>query len=206
MGLQGKTWQGAAIWSVNIQTFDMHASKKITMKLSVWPASSADAVALVKFNDLGWAWQDALVQLNLWLVQITPILDRGIEPAIPTNVESFLVRCYTCLMSGTYKPASVIKAWEASHFFVMDKYVVRRSAPLWDNLWMGLVFQGQLVRAQHVEGVSGVTGLSSGDTYCMSWNGGHGKCSWMPAETCTKIHLCVHCSGNHHVSVCTWQE
>ncbi len=191
MGLQGETRQGAAIRLVNIQTFDMHASKKITMKLSVWPASSAEAVALVKFNELGRAWQDALVQLNSRLVQITPILDRGIVPAISTNVESFLARCYTCLTSGTYEPASVIKAWEASHFFIVDEYVARRSALLWDDLWMGPVFQGQLVRAQRVEGVSGVAGLSSGDAYCMSWNGGHGKCGRTPAETCTKIHLCV---------------
>ncbi len=89
-GLQGETRQGAAIRSVNIQTFDTHTSKKITMKLPVWPASSAEAVALVKFNELGHAWQDALVQLNSRLVQITPTLDRGIVPVIPTNVEGFL--------------------------------------------------------------------------------------------------------------------
>ncbi len=83
------------------------------MKLPVWPASSAEAVALVKFNELGHAWQDALVQLNSRLVQITPTLDRGIVPVIPTNVEGFLARCYTCLTSGTYEAVSVIKAWEA---------------------------------------------------------------------------------------------
>jgi len=205
-GLQGETRQGAAIRSVNIQTFDVHTSKKITMKLSVWPASSADVVALVKFNELGRAWQDALVQLNSRLVQITPTLDRGIVPVIPTNVDGFLARCYTCLTSGTYEPASVIRAWEASHFFVVDECMSKRSAPTWEDLWMGPVFQGQLIRAQRVEGVSGATGLSSGEAYCMSWNGGHGKCGRTPAETCTKIHLCVRCGGNHRVNACTRRE
>jgi hypothetical protein len=191
---------------VNIQTFDTHTGKKITLKLSAWPAASAEGVALVKFHELGRAWRDGLVQLNSRLVLITPTLDRGIVPVIPTNVDGFLARCYNCLTSGTYEHASVIKAWEATHLFFMDEYIARRSAPSWDDVWMGPVFQGQLVRAQRVEGAAGASGLSSGDAYCMSWNSGHGKCGKNPAESCSKLHLCVRCGGAHKVGACTRRE
>jgi hypothetical protein len=89
-GLQGETRQGAAVRSVNIQTFDTHTRKKITLKLSVWPPAPAEGVALVKFHELSRAWRDALVQLNSRLVPITPTLDRGIVSVIPTDVDSFL--------------------------------------------------------------------------------------------------------------------
>jgi hypothetical protein len=202
-GLQGETRQSAAIRTINIQTYDAHANKKISLKLSAWPAAQPESVALVKFVELGKAWKEGLVQLNSRLIFITPTLDRGIAPVIPTNVDGFLGSCYTCLTSGTYEPSSVVRAWEAAHFFVVDEYVARRTTPLWEDVWLMPVFQGRLEKAQRVEGVGGLVG---GEAYCMSWNSGYGKCGKAPADTCSKLHLCVRCGGSHRVSACSRRE
>jgi hypothetical protein len=42
-----------------------------------------------------------------------PVADRGLVPAIPLDVDTFLEHCYSSLRA--YEPAVILRAWEATH-------------------------------------------------------------------------------------------
>ena len=97
---------------------------------------------------------------------------------------------------------AVIRAWEASHHFVVE-YIAKRSRPSWDSLWMMPVFQIQL------KGAPNTPPKPAGGTFdatkcCVSWNLKQGRrCVKNPEPTCIKLHLCMRCGGEHRICECS---
>jgi hypothetical protein len=198
-GMQGETRQVVTPKTFTVQTYD--GSGKLTLKITAWPPAKPEAVAIFRLRELGNDWKRGLVQANTRLIQITPVTDRGLTPVIPVNVDAFLDHCYSCLQG--YDAPSVLRAWEAAHHFMVDEYIAKRSQPSWDAIWMMPVFQIQL------KGVAGATpraaeGTFDANKYCVSWNLKQGRrCVKSPEATCTKVHLCLRCGGDHRMSDCT---
>lgn len=196
-GMYGETRQSATPKTLHVQTFEASSSNKLSLKLTVWPAAKPESVAVHQFRNLGEDWKRALAELNVRLIQITPLADRGLVPSIPLNVDVFLEHCYTSLR--TYDPVVILRAWEAAHLFVVDEYITKRSKPSWDIVWMMPVFQVELSRGGHAVGAA----VSDAAQYCANWNFQLGtKCKLEPSSDCRKIHKCVRCGGPHPVTKC----
>jgi hypothetical protein len=199
-GMHGDTRQSATPKTFTVQTYDS-AGSKLTQKITAWPPANPEAVAVFRLQDLGIDWKRGLVQGNLRLLQITPVADRSLTPSIPVDVDAFLGNCFACLHS--YAPAAVLRAWEATHHFMIDEYVSKRSRPQWDNVWMMPVFQVHLKGSaspmpKMADGAFDVTKC------CISWNLRQGrKCVKNPEADCTKSHICMRCGGGHRAIECT---
>jgi hypothetical protein len=198
-GMHGETRQVATPKTLRVETFDAASSNKLSLKLTICPAAKPEGVAVHHLRNLGDDWKRSLRELNLRLVQITPVVDRGLVPAIPLDVDTFLEHCYSSLRA--YEPAVILRAWEATHMFFIDEYITKRSKPDWNTVWMMPVFQVELVRNSRAVGAA----FSAHDPaqYCINWNflQGH-KCKGEPSPDCRKIHKCVRCGGPHPVIKC----
>ncbi len=199
-GMHGDTRQSATPKTFTVQTYD-NVGSKLTQKITAWPAAKPDQVAVYRLRELGADWKRGLVQANLRLLQITPVVDRALTPAIPLDVDGFLDHCYACLQS--YDHAAVLRAWEATHHFVVDEYVTKRSRPAWDTIWMMPVFQVQLKEPTGTP-PRVADGAFDATKCCISWNVKQGRrCVKNPEPTCTKLHLCMRCGGEHRICECT---
>jgi hypothetical protein len=199
-GMHGETRQAGTPKALRVETFDASSSNKLSLKLTVWPAAKPETVAVHQLRNLGDDWKRSLVELNMRLTQITPAADRGLVPTIPVNVDGFLDHCYSSLRA--YDPVSVLRAWEATHLFVIDEYITKRSKPNWDSVWMMPVFQVELVRGARAAGAASAGG-SDVAQYCINWNFQQGqKCKLEPSADCRKTHKCVRCGGPHPITKC----
>jgi hypothetical protein len=114
-------------------------------------------------------------------------------------VERFLEHCYSSLRA--YEPAAILHAWEATHLFVVDEYITKRSKPGWDTVWMMPVFQVELLRGGRAVGAARPPMDVS--EFCINWNFGQGqRCKGEPSADCKKIHKCVRCGGPHPIMKC----
>lgn len=194
-GMRGETRQAAQAKTLNVQTQD--GSNKLTMKHCVWPAARPEDVAIYTIRELSDDWKRGLAQGNQRMINITPPADRSLVPKIPVDVERFLEQINAALR--VYDHASVLRAWEAAHHFVVDEFVSKRGQPTWDTVWMMPVFQAELKRTQRqVEGTFDVKKC------CLNWNMRTGqKCNRDdPDPACTKLHLCMRCGANHRILDC----
>lgn len=194
-GMRGETRQSAQTKTINVQTQD--GSNKLTMKHTIWPAARAEDVAIFTIRELSDDWKRGLAQGNQRMINITPPADRSLVPKIPVDVERFLEQINAALR--VYDHASVLRAWEAAHHFVVDEFVSKRGQPTWDTVWMMPVFQAELKRTQRqAEGTFDVKKC------CLNWNMRTGqKCNRDdPDPACTKLHLCMRCGANHRILDC----
>ncbi len=199
-GMQGETRQVVTPKSFTVQTYDA-LGNKMTLKITAWPPSKPETVAIFRLRELGNDWKRGLVQANTRLIQITPVSDRGLTPALPTNVDSFLDHCYTCLQ--LYDHTAVLRAWEATHLFMVDEYIAKRSQPSWDSIWMMPVFQVHL-NGSATAPPRAADGVFDATKCCVSWNLKKGRnCVKIPESTCTKLHMCMRCGGEHRICDCT---
>jgi hypothetical protein len=195
-GMRGETRKAATAKPLHVQT--QEGSNKLSMKISVWPAARPEDVAVFTLRELGDDWKRGLVQGNLRMVQITPVSDRAVVPQVPIDVERFLEHCYTCLR--TYDHASVLRAWEASHHFMIDEYVAKRSQPSWESVWMMPVFQVELKKLTKTT----AEGMFDVKRCCTNWNLRKGqKCTKDPDPSCTLLHICMRCGGEHRICECS---
>ena len=106
-------------------------------------------------------------------------------------------------MSSAYPSAAVLRAWEATHHFMIDEYVTKRSRPLWDSVWMMPVFQVHL-KAAGASPPKTADGAFDVTKCCLSWNMKQGrKCVKNPEPDCPKSHVCMRCGGGHRAVECT---
>lgn len=202
-GMQGVTRQAATPKTFRVETFDTTSASKITIKLTVWPPADPGSIPPHLVRDLANEWKRALTELNVRLLHITPPSDRGLVPSVPINVDRFLDHIYVSLRA--YDFVAVIRAWEATHLYVIDEYLTKRSQPIWDSVWMMPVFQVQLQSGARAVG-AGSTKTENGE-YCINWNFQHGqKCKLEPSPDCRKLHQCIRCNGPHPFAKCTSRE
>lgn len=198
-GMHSETRQGSTPRTLRIETSDA-TGRKFSSKYTVWPPSSAEAVPVYQFKELATEWKAALAQANIRLLGITPPKDHSVVPRLPEDVDSFLEHCFACLKA--YPFAAVLRAWEATHLFMVDEYVARRSAPRWDSVWMMPVFQAELNKT----GVPVAQGSGASldvSKYCFNWNSAQGaKCAKEPDEKCKRLHKCMICGGEHRLVDC----
>jgi hypothetical protein len=190
--------------TLNVQTYDATGAK-LSAKVMAWPAASPDAVPPFKFVELGQEWKRALVQANQQMWLITPPADRGSVPVLPVDVDKFLAHCLSCL--NHYTSGNVMRAWNATHNFVVDEYIRKRSTPVWDTVWMLPVFHFELNKTPSAMGASQPTPQRTvkGKEYCVNWNMKTGrKCVNSP--DCDKVHKCLRCDGSHRFCECTSRE
>lgn len=204
-GMDSEMRELASPKTLNVQTYDSNGNK-LSAKVTAWPAASPDLVPGFRFAELGGEWKRALIQANLLMNQITPIHDRSSVPMIPEDVDKFISHCISCMKH--HSPASVLRAWNAAHGFVLDEYIRKRSAPTWDHIWMMPVFQVELDRG--TVGAMGAQSRALSPTkakmdYCTNWNTRSGRrCQTGPE--CSKQHVCMRCDGTHRFVECTSRE
>jgi hypothetical protein len=195
-GLHGETRKTATAKVLHVQTQD--GPNKLSMKISAWPPARAEDVAVFAFRDIGEDWKRGLAQCNLRLKQITPAADQAGVPEIPLDVDRFLDQLYSCLR--VYDHVSVLRAWEAAHHFMVDEIISKRSQPSWSAMWMMPVFQVELKKT--TRGAEGAT--FDVRKCCVNWNLRKGqKCAKDPDPTCTLLHLCMKCGGEHRICECS---
>ena len=207
--MQAETRQLATPRSSKVEVYDTVTQHRLNLRLTVWPPTDPSKIPAHRVRALGEWWRKGLQEANVHLRAITPQSDQGVMPIVPVDADGLLERIYDCL--DHYPLERVLRAWEASHHYVVNQYVTKVGAPSWAYVWQLPVFQtalgAPLERAAGASTSGPGGGALSLSKYCINWNTRtNSKCNPTPSDSCTKRHRCMGCDGDHPFASCSRRE